>query len=156
LNPDCNDGRALLYYTGLTRLAKDILQQVVGHYLDRNRATLRALRAIHEEAGLAAEAIQRRDLKGLGRSIGRAWELNKRLDPGSTNDAVEALMARVEPRATGAKLLGAGGGGFLLIICPGPKEAGELRGELSANPPNELARFYEFQVSETGLEVTVN
>ena len=37
LDPKLNGGQTLLYYTGITRLAKNILQQVVGRYLDRDR-----------------------------------------------------------------------------------------------------------------------
>ena len=44
LDPGENGGLTLLYYTGLTRLAKNILQRVVGRYLDRDRAAMRALR----------------------------------------------------------------------------------------------------------------
>ena len=42
LDGRANGGRTLLYYTGITRLAKGILRQVVGHYLDRDRRTLAA------------------------------------------------------------------------------------------------------------------
>ena len=56
----------------------------------------------------------------------------------------------------GAKLLGAGGGGFLLAVCADTAGALALREELGADPPNELARFYAFSVSDAGLEVSVS
>ena len=83
------------------------------------------------------------------------WRLNKRLDPDSSNAAIEAMLARVRPYIHGAKLLGAGGGGFLLLICKGVEEARRVRQELDGNPPNERARFFEFAVSDVGLEVSV-
>ena len=50
LDPRLNGGQTLLYYTGMTRLAKNILQNVVGRYLDRDR---QAMSALGQLAGLA-------------------------------------------------------------------------------------------------------
>jgi galactokinase/mevalonate kinase-like predicted kinase len=55
----------------------------------------------------------------------------------------------------GAKLLGAGGGGFLLIVCKSPEEAGAVKRMLENKPPNENARFFDYSISRTGLVVTV-
>jgi len=117
LDPATNGGLTLLYYTGITRLAKNILQQVVGRYLDRDRRAMATLRRIHALPPLVAEVMARKDLKGFGRLIDMAWRLNKELDPDSSNEKVEALLDRVRPHIYGAKLLGAGGGGFLLMVC---------------------------------------
>ena len=154
LDPSANGGLTLLYYTGITRLAKGILGQVVGHYLDRDRATVATLRKIHALAPRVAEAISRKDGPAFGQLVGQAWEFNKQLDPGSTNDEVESLVARIKPHVHGAKLLGAGGGGFLLMVCKSCRDAGHVREMLTAEPPNRRARFFEFQINYDGLIVT--
>ena len=87
--------------------------------------------------------------------VARAWQLNKQIDPQSTNDAIEELLARIAPYVYGAKLLGAGGGGFLLIVCRSAADARSVRDILEADPPNSRARFFEFDVSREGLIVTV-
>ena len=69
LDPSQNGGLTLLYYTGLTRLAKNILQRVVGRYLDRDPTTLCALRKLHELTPQAAVAAARRDMPALGRFV---------------------------------------------------------------------------------------
>ena len=46
LDPKLNGGQTLLYYTGVTRLAKNILQEVVGKWLDRDRETVETLQQI--------------------------------------------------------------------------------------------------------------
>ena len=61
LDPRRNDGCTLLYYTGITRLAKNILQQVVGRYLDRDRQAMRVLHDLREIAPAVAEAMARKD-----------------------------------------------------------------------------------------------
>jgi galactokinase/mevalonate kinase-like predicted kinase len=155
LDPRRNGGCTLLYYTGITRLAKNILQQVVGRYLSRDRHAMQTLEQIHALPARVAHAMGRKNLAEFGRCIDVAWELNKQLDPNSTNDRVEEVLQRVRPYVHGAKLLGAGGGGFLLMVCKSPGDAAAVVDMLEADPPNELARFFAFDVSPDPLTVTV-
>jgi galactokinase/mevalonate kinase-like predicted kinase len=154
LDPKANDGQTLLYYTGVTRLAKNILQQVVGGYLNRQRATMATLSHIGQTAREAMDAFIRKDIEKLGFMIDTAWQLNKRLDPNSSNEQIEALFDRVRPHVFGSKLLGAGGGGFMLMVCKSPRDAAAIREMLEADPPNERARFFDYSISHEGLVVT--
>lgn len=156
VDPKRNGGQTLLYYTGITRLAKNILQQVVGRYLSRDRTTMATLTHIGRIARDVMDSFIRKDMVRFGSLVDTAWQLNKRLDPNSSNDEIEALLARVRPRIYGAKLLGAGGGGFLLMVCKSPVEARAVRDMLEADPPNERARFFEYSISDEGLVVTVS
>jgi hypothetical protein len=144
----------LLYYTGSTRLAKNILQPVLGRYLDRDRRAMATLAEIEALAPQAAEAMARKDLAAFGRMIDVAWRLNQQLDPKSSNDDIEELLARLSRYLHGAKLLGAGGGGFLLLVRKSPEDAGRVRSLLETAPPNELARCFDFEVSRRGLELS--
>lgn len=154
VDPHANGGCTLLYYTGVTRLAKNILQQVVGRYLNRDRATLATLGRIGRVAREVMDTFIRKDIERFGRLIDTAWQLNKQLDPNSTNDEIEALLAGIRPHVFGAKLLGAGGGGFMLMVCKSPEDAAAIRTMLLAEPPNERARFFDFSISNAGLVVT--
>jgi galactokinase/mevalonate kinase-like predicted kinase len=155
VDPALNGGRTLLYYTGITRLAKDILQQVVGRYLDRDRQAIATLHQLRTLAGEMTDCIGRKDYERFGQLVDAAWQLNKRLDPHATSPAIEELFERVRPYVYGAKLLGAGGGGFLLLACRSPGDAQRVRAMLDSNPPNSRARFFDFALSPQGLAVTV-
>jgi galactokinase/mevalonate kinase-like predicted kinase len=155
LDPRLNDGQTLLYYTGITRLAKDILEQVVGRYLDRDREAMDVLDRLKALATQMAEVIAGKDLSSFGRLLDVAWQLNKRLDPHSSNEEIESLLGRAAPHIHGAKLLGAGGGGFLLLVCKSSDDAGRLKSIFQAAPPNPRARFFEFGVSPAGLALSV-
>ncbi len=155
LDPMRNGGQTLLYYTGMRRLAKNILRHVVGNYLDRDRSALTTLKRIHAHPPLIRESLLNRDIKAFGENIDLAWRLNKDIDPDSSNQAIEEILKTFEPYMYGAKLLGAGGGGFLLVVCRSPQDATEARQSLENDPPNPLARFFEYDISQTGLEVTV-
>lgn len=155
LDPRCNGGQTLLYYTGITRLAKNILQQVVGRWLDRDPDTVAALHAIGRLAREMAEAVSRKDEVEFGRMVGAAWKLNKRLHPDSSTAEIDGLFDLCQPYVHGAKLLGAGGGGFLLLVCKSPAAAAAVRRLLENEPPNDRARFFDFEVASQGLACSV-
>jgi fucokinase len=154
LDPARNGGQTLLYYTGLRRLAKNILRDVVGAYLDRDRAAMDTLKKIHAFPPLMAEAMAAKDLAQFGGLLEEAWGLKKRIDPESTTEVIEEVLGRTAPFVLGAKLMGAGGGGFLLLACPSAGAARALRENLEADPPNDRARFFDFEISGEGLAVT--
>ena len=155
LDPRVNGGQTLLYYTGMTRLAKNILQNVVGRYLDRDRGAMSALGQLGGLALRMAEAMGRKDIQYFGQLIDTAWALNRQLDPHSTTPEIEELLARIRHHIYGAKLLGAGGGGFLFLVAKSPADAVCITRLLEQSPPNERARFFDFQVSDSGLAVSV-
>ena len=156
LDPSLNGGRSLLYYTGITRLAKNILGKVVGKYLNRQRNTLATLQQIESSASQVAEAMSRKDLKSFGHLVDHVWHLNNQLDPDSTNPAVEQILTRIRPYIYGAKLLGAGGGGFMLMIAKSESDVAKIKEMLEHEPPNKLARFFDYSINSDGLVVTVS
>jgi galactokinase/mevalonate kinase-like predicted kinase len=144
----------LLYYTGLTRLAKNILQEIVRGMFLNNRDQLEVLRDLEANALATFDAIQRADRDALCRCVAANWILNKRLDSGTNTPGVQAILEQISDLLAGAKLLGAGGGGYLLMMAKDEDAAARIRRSLTDNPPNTKARFVNFDVSSTGLEVT--
>ncbi|MCK5804957.1 MAG: bifunctional fucokinase/L-fucose-1-P-guanylyltransferase [Lentisphaeria bacterium] len=146
--------RMLLYYTGITRVAKNILQEVVRGMFLNAREQLSALAEIGWNAQRAHDAIQRADWNGLCQAVARSWQLNQRLDPSSNPDAVRDLLQSVDDRLAAAKLLGAGGGGFLLMLAKDEEGALSIRRQLTEHPPTPSARFVDMTLSKTGCVVT--
>jgi len=144
----------LLYYTGITRVAKSVLGEIVrGMFLNRSRH-LEILRELGEHARAVYRTLQTGDADALAGLIGRSWHLNQALDSGTNTPAIAAILARIDPWVHGLKLLGAGGGGYLLIAAKSVDAAARIRNELESNPPNAGARFVDFNLSQTGLQVT--
>ena len=144
----------LLYYTGITRMAKDILQEIVrGMFLNR-AGQLRLLERIGRQAHIASEATQRDSWTDLCTAVRGSWELNQALDAGTNPPEVAAILAGVEDYLSAAKLLGAGGGGYLLMLAKDIEAATRIREKLAADPPNALARFVQLDLSESGLQIT--
>jgi len=145
---------ALLYYTGITRVAKTILQEIVRGMLLNNHSHLDRLFEIRTHALAAYQTIQRESWPGLCEVVQRSWELNQALDSGTNTPEVASIIAAVSDWTAGVKLLGAGGGGYMLLLAKDEPAAARIRHHLTANPPNPRARFVDFALSATGLQIT--
>lgn len=148
------DGSALLYFTGITRMASGILREIVRGMFLNSSHHLSILGDIGTNAGYAFEALLRGRPEQLAECVARSWELNRRLDRGTDPPAVREIFERISDHLAGGKLLGAGGGGYALFLAKDPAAGKALRGLLEANPPNPGARFVDFSVSSTGLTIT--
>jgi len=152
--PDYVNRSILLYYTGLTRLAKNILAEIVRGLFLNSPARLAAIADIGANAALAGAAIQKCDYELLLAAVRASWQLNQHLDSGTNPPAVQLMFDIVGDNLAAAKLLGAGGGGYLLMFAKDEAAAAKIKQTLTARPPNPRARFVDFSLSETGLQVT--
>ena len=148
------DRRLSVYYTGITRVAHDILGEIVQNIFLNDPHCISCIDEIALNADFAVDALQRQDWGSLCESIRRSWALNRRLDSGTNPPAVQDILARAAPWISAAKLAGAGGGGYLLMLSPDSESGMRLRAELEHNPPNRRARFVEPSISATGFQVT--
>lgn len=152
-SPECRACH-LLYYTGITRTAKDILAEIVRGMFLNSGTHLRLLSEMKAHALDMYEAILRGDFAAYGKLVGKSWEQNKALDAGTNPPAVERLIRRIEDYTVGCKLPGAGGGGYLYIVAKDPEAAMQIRRLLTADPQNANARFVEMSLSDKGLQVS--
>ena len=144
----------LLYYTGVTRVAHSVLSEIVrGMFLNR-REHLSCLEELSDHASNVFEVLQKGDFDQLARLVDRTWQLNQKLDSGTNPPEIRRLLEPLEDLLAGKKLLGAGGGGYLLMMAKDADAAVRIRRKLGENPPNTRARFVDFSLSETGLQVT--
>lgn len=147
---DCH----LLYYTGMTRVAKNILSEIVrGMFLNSSRH-LELLGRMKEHAIEMTDAIHRNDFDRYGKMVLKTWEQNKALDAGTNPPMVEKIIASIADYCVGYKLPGAGGGGFLYMVAKDREAALRIRAELRNHAPNSLARFVDFKLSNTGFHVS--
>lgn len=149
-----SNSRILLYYTGITRMAKNILQDIVrGMFLNRSQV-IDTLSEIARNATSTANAIQLGDYSALFEAVRRSWELNQRLDAGTNPPEVQAIFDRLQGETIAGKLLGAGGGGFLLLLANDSQTGIRIREKLTNNPLNPRARMVDISTSQVGLTVT--
>ena len=107
----------LLYYTGITRVAKNILQEIVrGMFLNTAQHTA-ILGDLRQHAVATYDALVRGEWSELCQSIDCSWNLNQRLDSGTNTPEIQAILDRVHDYLAAAKLLGAGGGVYMLMLA---------------------------------------
>ena len=107
--------QVMLFYTGVTRSANSILAEQ-----NANIATTRPqLHILRDLAGFAVDRLRNGDVDAIGPAVRESWEVKRKLASGVSNNRIDVAVSQaLDAGASGAKLTGAGGGGFLLVICP--------------------------------------
>ena len=144
----------LLYYSGITRTAKQILAEIVRRMFLNDNAELRLLREMKEHTMEMYEAIQQNDFQRMGLLMRKTWLQNQALDSGTNPTAVAALTELIDDLCLGYKLPGAGGGGYLYMIAKDPEAAVRIKQLLSDHRQNKNARFVDLSLSTTGLQIS--
>ena len=111
----------LMFYTGTTRSANTILAEQTKNITSDDKAI-----NLLKMCGLAKDmkvALENNDISSFGKILDEGWQLKKELASGIANPAIdEAYEIAMKNGALGGKLLGAGGGGFLLFYCEEEKQ----------------------------------
>lgn len=116
-------GHMMLFFTGLSRHASEIARSQIEN-MGRRAAQLRAMRAMVDEAQ-SILANPGADIRLLGHMLNDAWMLKRELASNVTTGTIDEIyQAGCEAGAIGGKVLGAGGGGFVLFFVePGNQAA---------------------------------
>ena len=144
----------LLYYTGITRTAKTILDEIVRRMFLNSNKQLELLRQMKAHTMDMYEAIQRQDFRHMGLLVRKTWQQNQLLDSGTNPDEVRRITSLVDDLCLGYKLPGAGGGGYLYMVAKDPEAAARITQIIGANRTNSNARFVEMTLSKRGLQVS--
>lgn len=144
----------LLFYTGVTRTAKNILTEIVRGMFLNNTHHLALLGQMRQHALSVFDTLQKNDLTAFGRQVRTTWEQNKKLDAGTNPPVIEELCQRIDDLCWGYKLPGAGGGGFMYMIAKDMEAARRIRKMLTDSPVTASSRFVEMSVSRTGLQIS--
>ena len=104
----------LMFFTGFTRFSSDMQKANVTGYAEKVKQ-LQQMYALVDDAEVILED-KRSDLDDLGRLLDKTWKLKRQTGGAITTNSIDALYEKgIEAGALGGKLLGAGGGGFLVF-----------------------------------------
>ncbi len=109
----------LLCYTGKTRLSANIITTQVNNYIRRQEDVLKGMDELKHITVAMKNALLQDHLSDFGQLLHEAWINKKRMAKQITNPSIDFMYETARKHgALGGKILGAGGGGYLLLYCP--------------------------------------
>ena len=110
----------LLYYTQTSRYSSDIIEAQMKNVSEQDESSLQATHNIKKQAVMMKEAVLKGKLDQIGDILNFGWENKKKMAAGITNAELDKIYTTaIQSGATGGKISGAGGGGFMFFYCPG-------------------------------------
>jgi D-glycero-alpha-D-manno-heptose-7-phosphate kinase len=110
----------ILYYTKTSRISSEIILEQQKNVKSGASLSVDAMHKLKELAVSMKEAILKGKLDTIGELLNVSWEYKKQMAEGITNPQIDKIYtAAIKAGATGGKISGAGGGGFMFFYCPG-------------------------------------
>lgn len=110
----------VLYYTATSHVSADIIKEQQQNVRSNKTDSIEAMHRLKEQARQMKEALLKGDIDRIGEILDFGWQHKKRMAKSVSNAHIDALYeAARKAGATGGKMSGAGGGGFMFFYCPG-------------------------------------
>lgn len=110
----------LLYFTDTSRESAAIIKEQQKNVTSKNVQSIEAMHQLKEQAKMMKEAVLRGELNEIGQILDFGFQQKRKMAANISNQQIEELYnMAVKAGATGGKISGAGGGGFMIFYCPG-------------------------------------
>jgi D-glycero-alpha-D-manno-heptose-7-phosphate kinase len=109
----------LLYHMGTSRLSSGIIEAQAENIANKEATALEATHRLKEQSLMMKEAILKGKFDDIGEILNYGWKHKKAIASGITNSMIDEIYeTALASGATGGKVSGAGGGGFIMLYCP--------------------------------------
>jgi D-glycero-alpha-D-manno-heptose-7-phosphate kinase len=134
--------RLLLFFTGASRSASAVLSDQVNRSVAGDKEMLANLHQTKKMGYLSRDLLVKGDLAAYAELMHEHWELKRKRSPGMANERIDNLYSLARSNgALGGKLVGAGGGGFLLVYSLHPEDTRQAMSQVGAQ---ELTFDFEY------------
>jgi D-glycero-alpha-D-manno-heptose-7-phosphate kinase len=114
------ENNLLLYFTATSRLSSTIIEAQSANVLSKNQESIEAMHQLKEQARMMKEALLKGKVDDIGYILDYGFRFKKQMAKGISNSKMDELYeTALKAGATGGKISGAGGGGFMMFYCPG-------------------------------------
>jgi D-glycero-alpha-D-manno-heptose-7-phosphate kinase len=139
--------RIMMFYTGITRDAGENLGKQQRKVSQGDETVVDRMHAIKKIGIQSKDALESGDLQRFGELLDEHWNLKRGITERMTTDKVDSWYALAKGKgAIGGKLVGAGGGGFLMLFCAEGRE--KVRSALIDQGLQEMRFRFEFEGSK--------
>jgi D-glycero-alpha-D-manno-heptose-7-phosphate kinase len=109
----------LLFYTKTGRESAKIIEQQSRNVTEKKTASIEAMHHLKEQSVMMKEALLTGNIDKVGEILDFGWQNKKLMAGGISNELIESIYSAARNAgATGGKISGAGGGGFMIFYCP--------------------------------------
>ncbi|MCR5709489.1 MAG: dehydrogenase [Bacteroidales bacterium] len=138
----------VLLFTNKRRESARIIEEQMANVKKKNTGSVEAMHRVKEEAFRIKKCLLQNNLGELGPALNTSWVNKKKMAGGISNAFIDNLYeTAIGAGATGGKISGAGGGGFMFFYCPGnTRYAVE-----EALRALEVGEIYDFEFCKQGL-----
>lgn len=142
------ENTVLMFYTGMQRRASDILSGQSAAVAVGEREVTQSLDQIKALGYQVREALQQEDLASFGEIMHQHWQAKRQMSDKISGDQIDQWYATArEHGALGGKIVGAGGGGFLMLYCDNADKP-QLREAMREQGLREMAYHIDFEGSK--------
>ena len=114
------ENNLVLYFTATSRESAHIINEQVKNVNDKNSKSIEAMHQLKEQARMMKEALLKGRLDQFGEILDFGFQQKRLMAANISNTSIEEIYdAARKAGATGGKISGAGGGGFMIFYCPG-------------------------------------
>ncbi|HXD77373.1 MAG TPA: hypothetical protein VN616_06175 [Puia sp.] len=114
------ENNLLLYYTATSRESARIIEVQSRNVVDKKEKSIEAMHQLKNQAQLMKEALLKGRIHEIGEILDFGFRQKQRMAEGITNPLIDNIYEQAKKAgATGGKISGAGGGGFMTFYCPG-------------------------------------
>jgi D-glycero-alpha-D-manno-heptose-7-phosphate kinase len=122
------ENNLLLYYTSTNRDSGKIIEQQAKNVVDKKESSIEAMHQLKEQAQMMKEALLKGRLNEIGEILDFGFRQKRKMAEGISNSLMEEIYESAKAAgATGGKISGAGGGGFMIFYCPGNSKHNVIR-----------------------------
>lgn len=113
------ENNLLLYYTSTTRESAKIIERQSSNVTNKNKSSINAMQQLKQQALMMKEALLKGRLHEIGEILDFGYQQKRMMAEGISNSLIEEIYECAKKAgATGGKISGAGGGGFMIFYCP--------------------------------------
>lgn len=114
------ENNLLLFYTSTTRVSAEIIEKQSKNVTEKNESSIQAMHHLKEQAMMMKEAMLKGNIDEIGAILDYGFQYKKQMANGISNPLIDEMYTTaLKAGATGGKISGAGGGGFMTFYCPG-------------------------------------
>lgn len=137
----------VLYFTSTSRLSSTIIEAQTENVKKKDEKSLEAMHQLKKQANMMKEAMLKGNVDEIGPILDYGFRYKKQMASGISNDMIDNIYeTALQHGATGGKVSGAGGGGFMMFYCPGNTRYAVI------NALNDFGgEFRRYQITDHGL-----